>query len=725
MQRLLPITAVSLLLPAASPAWADDATVLPEVTVKSGTFTAQEKTSTTSTFVIDEETIRGSTAHNLSELLIEQGFPVEATPTDHGETTLLIRGFHTEHLMTEANGTVLILIDGRRSGVATPRQINLNNIERVEVLRGPEMFKYSMGSPGGIINVITKRGGPESFSGSVRAGYGSYDTYRAGADIGGRANDFDYAMGYEYGTVRKDYKDGNGDRVHNTKTDGTNRFNFNLGYTFNDRHRIGIDGYHYSVDKAHRPSYVDEEGELRSNNHTDRETRLLHLNYDGATGDGRFSWKANVGKGRDIYETWQATQNLTHPYPKGQEVESDRAQGSVSYTSERFDLTGGVDYIKYHVENSSTARGNALANPCTHTLADPVWCGKGYPMHPTSTTALFGSYLVGTLKLREGALNLSGGLRYEHARAKDLSVGDEHYDKTPGLVTYFGGLTRDDLPTSRSFDHLSPTIGATWLPTGWLKLRANYTEGWRAPSGRQLFASSFYEDYGAPGDPRLKPEFTDAYEVGFDMVRSDWRLSGTYFYYDIDDHIFIYPGYLADGTQGARMLLNVDKRIQEGVEIQASANVAGLMGRRDVEVRPYVNLTHMIKKEEVIFEGAPGPAGTWWPITRMPDNTASYGIRFDHYASKFSGNLNFNYYGKQYGGRADVGFGPDPGFGKFTVANLSLKKRLWDSGKANRLDLKVDINNLFDKTYSYLGRIPQDAYAYPGRNFHAALIYDF
>lgn len=409
--RSLLLTTTLLLSPAIALAQTDDVTVLPEVTVNAGATTPQQRGTTTSaftprqrgnsisTFVIDEQTIRSSSANNLSELLIEQGFPVEATPNDHGENTLVIRGFHTEHLMTEANGKVLILIDGRRSGVASVRQIALRNVERIEVLRGAEMFKYGLGSPGGIINVITKRGGPDSFGGTARAGYGSYDAYRTGVDVGGQENNFDYTMGYEYSTVRSDYTDGDGNRVHNTRTDGTNRFNFNFGYTIDGLHRIGIDGYHYAVDKAHRPSYIDEEGVLRGNNYTDRKTQLLHLNYEGASEDGRFSWWANVGKGRDLYETWQATNAVMHQYPKGQDVTSDRAQGSLTYTSDLFDLTGGMDYIHYFIQNSSAARGNALANPCTHALADPQWCGKGFPMHPTSTTTLMGSYLVGMLKL--------------------------------------------------------------------------------------------------------------------------------------------------------------------------------------------------------------------------------------------------------------------------------------------------------------------------------------
>lgn len=717
MQRKLTFVAALISAVAVAHAQDDQAAALPGMMVTGEVFTAKERSSSVSSMVIDEEVVRQSSAQNLSELLIEQGFAIEATPTDHGENTTLIRGFQTEHLMTEANGKLLILIDGRRSGVANTRQISLNNIKYVEVVRGPEMFKYALGSPGGVINIVTRRGGPEQIAGTAYAGYGSYDGYRVGLDLNGQTNNFDYVLGYEHKAMRRDYKDGKGDKVYNTRMSGAERFNFDLGYTFNELHRIGIDGYFYEVDKAHRPSYVDEEGEIRDNNYTDRKTELLHLSYMGSAHDQQLSWQISAGKGKDAYKTYQDNS----VYPKGQEVETDRAQGSITYTSSRFDLTGGMDYIKYDVENSSTARGRYLQTGGR----DPQWAGIGFPMHPTSRTSLFGAYVVGTLKLMEDKVYLSGGLRYEQARAKDKSVGDEYYADVP----YFNGqgiTSRDQLPISRKFDHLSPSLGIAWLPVDGFKLRANYTQGWRAPSGRQLFASSFYEDYGAPGDPRLNPERTHAYEIGFDIVQPDWRLSGTYFYYDVKDNIYIYPGVKPDGSgaQG-RVVMNMDKRIQEGVELQASMNIAGLLGYQTFEVRPYVSATHMMRKKEVVEDNGPGLRGKWWPITRMPDNIASYGIRYAHMPSQFSANLNFNYYGTQYGGRANVTDGPLVGFGKFNVANLSLSKHFQSVAGSNGIEVKLHVNNLFNKQYSYLGRISDGNYAYPGRNFSTTVSYSF
>jgi outer membrane receptor protein involved in Fe transport len=582
------------------------------------------------------------------------------------------------------------------------------------------MFKYALASPGGVINIITKKGGPQPFGGSVYGGYGSYDTWRGGAKFNGAAQGFDYSAGYEYSTVRRNYKDGNGHMVYNTKTDGTHSFFANTGYTIADRHRIGFDVYHYKVDNAQRPAYVDDEGVQRDNNYTDRETLLYYMNYEGSTEDRHWLWNLNIGYGQDNYYTYTGPDSVGRVsyYPKGQETESFRAQGNLTYTTGLFDVSGGMDYIKYEVANSSTARGAVVQNI------------GGWPMHDTSTSSIWGTYLMGTLKLLDGSLNLSGGLRYEYATAKDLSVGDELWGPGPPNVPYFNnqGLRREDFPTKHDFDHLSPSLGISYLPLKWLKLRGNYTQGWRAPSGRQLYASSFYEDYGAPGDPRLNPEKTDAYEVGFDLTPRHLTLSGTWFYYKIKDNIYIYPGVNAAGTgANGRVMMNAEERVHSGFEINASVNLAGLAGFKGFEVRPYFNITHMTQKEELLRKDGPNLWSKWWPILRQPDTTMSYGVRFTHYDWKFSANLNVNYYGEQYGGRSNVTDGPlsNFAFGKFSVVNLSMRKELVSFGKYGNVEAKLNVNNLLNEQYSYLGRVPSDSYAYQGRNFFATLIYNF
>jgi len=663
--------------------------------------------------VIENETIENSMASNLTELLLEQGIAAEAAPTDYDENVVLLRGFATEHLNTEVNASVLILIDGRRSGVSSARQIALDNIERIEIIRGAEMYKYAMSSPGGIINIVTKRGGPKAVSGSVRVGVGSYDAWKSGVSIGGTANNFDYNVGYTHSTVGHDYKDGNGKKVHNTRTDGTDNAFVNIGYTFNENHRIGFNAYHHKVDHAFRPAYIDDDGDPIPPGYTDRESQVFNLNYEGATADKQLKWHASTGLSKDIYERYSAQK-----YPMMQEVETKQVKAGLTYRGGNFDISSGVDFVKYDVINGGSS--------------DNYYYGStNWPIapHSTSSSRIFGVYLVGTLHLMNDRLNITGGLRHENAKAEDKAVGDEDW----GSYTYFQGLSRDQFPTKRSFSHLSPSFGISYLPVDGLKLRADFTQSWRAPTGRQLFASRRTEGYGAGGDPRLSPELTNAYEIGFDLSSAHANLSATYFFHDIKDYIYLnyYTNPSNTNTTGGRVMRNAQQRYQSGFEVQTSANAAGLMGYKAFAVRPFVNLTYMTKREEILERDASYLEGRWWPIVRMPDVVVNYGVLFTHYAWNFSANLNFNYSGLRMPGRANAtptGNYRDDEFGKINVANLSLKKQLWQFPDKSNVVLKIDINNLFNKVYSYRDKVgtgSNGAYPFPGRNFYATMTYNF
>ena len=80
-----------------------------------------------------------------------------------------------------ANTTqTLVLVDGIRltsstSGATALEAIPLDQIERIEVLRGPASSLYGADAIGGVIQVFTRRGTEES-SANLSAGYGTYST---------------------------------------------------------------------------------------------------------------------------------------------------------------------------------------------------------------------------------------------------------------------------------------------------------------------------------------------------------------------------------------------------------------------------------------------------------------------------------------------------------------------------------------------------------------------
>ena len=72
----------------------------------------------------------------------------------------------------------------------TPDMLNfaVYDIERVEVLRGPQGTLYGRNSTGGAINFITARP-TEEFEGYGRVGYGSFDTFTASGALSGPLTD--------------------------------------------------------------------------------------------------------------------------------------------------------------------------------------------------------------------------------------------------------------------------------------------------------------------------------------------------------------------------------------------------------------------------------------------------------------------------------------------------------------------------------------------------------
>ncbi|AFM03855.1 TonB-dependent siderophore receptor [Bernardetia litoralis DSM 6794] len=70
-----------------------------------------------------------------------------------------------------------------------PLTEDMSYVERVEFVKGPAGFMMSSGEPSGIYNIVTKKPTGEDFNGSVRFTTGSYDLYRAEADIDTKITD--------------------------------------------------------------------------------------------------------------------------------------------------------------------------------------------------------------------------------------------------------------------------------------------------------------------------------------------------------------------------------------------------------------------------------------------------------------------------------------------------------------------------------------------------------
>jgi outer membrane cobalamin receptor len=98
---------------------------------------------------------------------------------------------------------VLIMVDGRpinnpRSGDIELNTIPLDNIERIEVLRGPASSLYGSSAMGGVVNIITKQPPEKGQKTKLLSSFGTFRTYQETLSHGGRFSNFGYQINSSY-----------------------------------------------------------------------------------------------------------------------------------------------------------------------------------------------------------------------------------------------------------------------------------------------------------------------------------------------------------------------------------------------------------------------------------------------------------------------------------------------------------------------------------------------
>ncbi len=151
-----------------------------------------QRTGSAITVISGEEVRRTNPATLLDVLRQAPGVSATSNGGPGGTAFVAIRGAETRH--------TLVLIDGIRVGdtTSTGGEFNFANlvatdIERIEILRGPQSALYGSDAIGGVINIITRkgRGAPTA---SVQIEGGSYGTGSVIASASGGTRDFNYAF---------------------------------------------------------------------------------------------------------------------------------------------------------------------------------------------------------------------------------------------------------------------------------------------------------------------------------------------------------------------------------------------------------------------------------------------------------------------------------------------------------------------------------------------------
>ncbi len=124
-------------------------------------------------------------AQDLVQLVPSLTFQEGSNPR---QSSFNIRGIGTQSFSTGVEPSVSTMLDGVVMGRSGQAFMQLLDIERVEVLRGPQGTLFGKNASAGVVHIITKDPSPE-FSGEVMVGAAEGDEYRGGATVAGPITD--------------------------------------------------------------------------------------------------------------------------------------------------------------------------------------------------------------------------------------------------------------------------------------------------------------------------------------------------------------------------------------------------------------------------------------------------------------------------------------------------------------------------------------------------------
>lgn len=257
---------------------------------------------------------------------------------------------------------VLFLVDGERmvsegaGGNINFDQIDVNNIERIEVINGAASALYGSNAVGAVINIITKRP-VHKFEAGVTASWQNYNTWKVRADVGSNLKNFSVRAGGFRNSSDGYSKEGGAYAARYEDYGADLRMSFRPGKS--DRFDIGVTG-RYFQHETFNPA-----GSMNTT-HAFTQTAAATLSGGVTSADGRNNLKASIGYDKyfdfDILERrgGKKDKDNTADYISARLVDTYKA-------TDKWEAVGGLEYNREGVFSKT----NLGAEP-THKNLDDV-----------------------------------------------------------------------------------------------------------------------------------------------------------------------------------------------------------------------------------------------------------------------------------------------------------------------------------------------------------------
>lgn len=465
-----------------------DPVVLPEVSVSAtGIPTPVSQIGSTVT-VITAADIERTQRRTLPDVLSGvPGLNVVQTGGPGGQTAIFMRGTNSNH--------VKVLLDGIDIGdVSSPNgavdlaHIATNDIERVEVLRGPQGGLYGANAIGGVISITTKKGeGPLKATGTLEGG--ALGTFNQSAAASGSKDRFDYAFNV----------------THLRST--------NINVT---------------------PTYVLPTGQAANPNSYDNMTYSTRLGAK-VTDDLKVNL---IGRYVDVRLKYTNDDPTTFPYTPfatrsdyGNKAFFGRAEAVWAALDGRFVNTFGFNVADNRRTNKDPNANPESTNDGTRTAVN--WRGN-IKVTKDHTVVLGAERSIERAETQTYGMFTGTPISYS-AKNGNTAGYAELQSQFAERFFIVGNIRVDD--DDQFGSHTTWRVAPAFIvPGSDTKLKGSYGTAYKAPTLYELYGVG---DFNYVGNPNLRPETSKGYEIGFEqpLFGDRLRFGLTYFRNDITDLI--------------------------------------------------------------------------------------------------------------------------------------------------------------------------------------------
>ncbi|HWN88720.1 MAG TPA: TonB-dependent receptor, partial [Chitinophagaceae bacterium] len=452
---------------------------------------------------------------DLSQILTEQaGVYIGGANSNAGkDKSLYLRGARVEHTLITIDGVPVYDPSGIGSNFDI-RNLSVDQIERIEILKGSQSTLYGSDAIAGVINIITKKVGVKPFAGNGLLSYGSNNSFRGNAGINGKTGVVDYNLAYSFFNTK-----GINEAISNSPNADKDAFQQNslqVGLGLQAAKNIRVQPYF---------RYNKIDGDIDQGSFTDE------LDYTYTQESYQAGVKNEFGFGKTKLNVLYNYNHIDRLYID----DSVKSQNGFDEYS-RGSYEGMEHFIDAYVTTPVGSRSSKLTAGVDFRTSNT---SQEY-----SAVGFFGPYstIYSADSLHHNQLGLYAALNINAKTGFNLELGN-----------------RLNIHSAYGSNYVF-NINPSYLLNNQFKLFANVSSGYRTPSLYQLLS-----EYG---NRDLKPESAFTFEGGIQYFSANNKFSGrlTGFKRDVKDVIFF---YFNPSTFQSRYI-NQDKQKDHGAELELS-----------------------------------------------------------------------------------------------------------------------------------------------------------